>query len=415
MKLNEVLKELTTSQTWSVPWFLQSQPFPTALKQLKSILSVMGGPGSGNYGHKGQGTGEVGGSGHAAPTGDGLGSGDAPGSVFRSRSRESYMDHKDNHGKLIPDRIRLHYQVRDALLRTATPVDKPSFVVFGGGTASGKSYLQKSGLLKDILPENSVKLDSDKIKEHIPEYRKLIEEGDKGAAAYVHEESSMIASATREMAFKESKNVILDGTGDSELSRLAAKVESARSKGYEVNAVYVTVPIEVALERSDKRSKDPNSESYGRVVPEATTKSIHAAVSAIFPEASKLFDNVRLYDTNVQKGETPRLIASGTRGSPLKIHDQVAYNAFLAKAHGSKHYKSHKTLAADHLTVEDINRIQMAAIQGKPCPPEFLELGMPIWKETKTALVNIPKGQYIGIPFEVPDPNYKAELYPEGF
>jgi predicted ABC-type ATPase len=152
--------------------------------------------------------------------------------------------------------------------------------------------------------------------------------GDPGAAAYVHEESSQIAGEARAAAEQAGIDYVNDGTGDSSYEKMAGKVQAAEDAGYTASARYVTVDTQTAIDRAAARA-----ETTGRMVPVPVIREIHSSVSDVFGKAvgSGLFNGkVELYDNN---GSSPRLIASGSGGS-LTVHDQAAYDSFLAKGKG---------------------------------------------------------------------------------
>lgn len=394
MELKDVMAELKSGKNgWGIPWWVTNSP-----------LSVLGGEGSGNFGHKGR-PGETGGS---AP-GNGAGGGAQPKQEAPKKAvigsgythYHSYWEHTGADGKLTPSRQKLHQEIINKTLAGATAQKNPRYIMFGGGTASGKSHLMKSGKVSDILPADAVSIDSDKIKGELPEYKQRILEGDKSAAQYVHEESSLIAKAAEREAKERQYTTILDGTGDTSVERIRRKIDEARAKGYSADAVYVTVPLELALARAASREA-----KTGRHVPREIIESIHAKVSQIFPKVASEFDNVRLYDTS---GEEPILIASGTRGKELTIHDKMRYGTFLAKAKVGPH----TNVAEKDLSVEDIGTIMSAAVQGDPCPTEFLPGGQKVWDVTRRDMKTLPKGHFIDIPFEIPDGGAGLDMYGE--
>jgi predicted ABC-type ATPase len=196
----------------------------------------------------------------------------------------------------------------------------------GGGPASGKSSLPAD-------ESGAAVINPDDIKAQLPEYQAMTAAGDPGAAAYVHEESSQIAGEARAAAEGAGIDYVNDGTGDSSYDKMAGKVQAAEDAGYTANARYVTVDTQTAIDRAESRAANPASSSYGRMVPAPVIREIHSSVSDVFGKAvgSGLFNGkVELYDNN---GSSPRLIASGSGGS-LTVHDQAAYDSFLAKGKG---------------------------------------------------------------------------------
>jgi hypothetical protein len=73
--------------------------------------------------------------------------------------------------------------------------DKPQAFLLGGGTASGKTSVGE-GYLEDFKEEykHMTLIDSDKIKEMLPEFERMKEINPMIAANYVHEESSDIVN-----------------------------------------------------------------------------------------------------------------------------------------------------------------------------------------------------------------------------
>ena len=201
-------------------------------------------------------------------------------------------------GKWSKERSELHDKIVEKYVGGKSPVNSPTAYFMGGGTASGKSSVIRSGMV--TIPENRIEIDPDALKAELPEYQNMIEAGDDSAAAFVHEESSY-------------------------LSKRIAAVSFA---GQKVVATYVTIPTEVAVERAKKRA-----ERSGRAVPDSVIRSIHSAVSDVVPKAVKagLFDELEVYDNNVKQGENPRLIARA-KGKKLDIVDEQLWDEFVGKA-----------------------------------------------------------------------------------
>ena len=149
-----------------------------------------GGPGSGNFGHAGR-PGERGGS---APAGS------APMTdEHRERAkaaikqvvgglsgRHTVLEHLTDDGVLTPEREKLHNDIVEKILTGKTKATtERTFTVLGGGPASGKTTLIRSGAIT-MPPENeSVLVDADGIKKQLPEYIEGVAKGDKGTAAWV--------------------------------------------------------------------------------------------------------------------------------------------------------------------------------------------------------------------------------------
>lgn len=232
-----------------------------------------------------------------------------------------------------PERQAMHREVIADATAAVPRSDEPTLYMMGGGPASGKGTITKSGQVKH--PDKHVRADPDEYKKDVPEYLSGLARGSETAAADAHEESSYLNKQVMAAARGGGQDVVWDGTGDNSIEKLEKAVMPFREAGYKVQADYVTVDTETAVARALAAAKDPKSDRYGRIVPEEHIRGIHASVSQIWPEAVRrgLFDRSDLYDTNT-KGKAIK-IASAV-GSQLTIHDQAAYDRFLAKAKPNK-------------------------------------------------------------------------------
>lgn len=194
----------------------------------------------------------------------------------------------------------------------------------------------------DASPEmhlpHSFTVNPDDIKEQLPEYGDMVKAKDKYAASAVHEESSYLGKLLQELARDLDLNVVIDGTGNSgDPSKFAGKFQQMHDSGYEVSALYVNVPTDVALVRAMTRAA-----GSGRWVPEPEIRTQHRNVSRNFDEVLKLdfVKSLKLFDSDVAPGEPPLLVASGpgSGGAPqnpgglkLEVHDRNAMDRFIAK------------------------------------------------------------------------------------
>ena len=277
--------------------------------------------------------------------GDGGGDKDKPQTItFRgepiSKGRDSLWNHLVPDGKggfqLSPERQALHDKLVKEFLDQAKPaVGTPTAYLLGGGPAAGKSTATNDPALgiPNTDPKNgdvnAVLVNPDKFKEELPEYQKMVDAKDMEAASFAHEESSMLAKELYAAALADgTKNVLLDGTGDSSAQNMLGKIAAAEACGYQTQGIYVTCPTDMAVERAGVRA-----EHSGRAVPEEYIRGVHSTISTIVPQIASSFDSFRLIDTtNAQPGDPATVIAQATKGSDLQVLNQDAYNAFLAKA-----------------------------------------------------------------------------------
>ena len=225
------------------------------------------------------------------------------------------------------ERTKVHAQIiGDAVEGVSTSPD-PTFYLLGGGPAAGKSTVVASGQTS-IPVSNAVLVNADDVKAALPENSRMRESNKDAdyfnAASFTHEESSMVSKEMQRVAQRQQKDIILDGTGDSKIEKLTAKVNEAAQAGYKVKATYVTIPTEEAWNRSRERAVTSN-----RFVPEYVVRETHAEISRVFPRAMErgIFSEVQVYDNS---GATPVLIAEGV-GSNLQILQPQLWTAFLEK------------------------------------------------------------------------------------
>jgi len=268
-------------------------------------------------------------------------------------SIEQWIDPKT--GEFTPERKALHDKIVAEAFEGVPEVENPTVYMMGGGPASGKSVLMNSGNVK--LPAKHVLIDPDEIKKKLPEFKALMDAKDSAAAAFVHEESSMLSK--RIAAEMGKRNAVWDGTGDNSIESLTRKVRLMRANGHRVVANYVTVDTEVALARNIARAKQT-----GRMVPESYVRQTHSNVSRVFSEAIEagLFDEAYLWDTNDYfiydavlkkrvKGTTIRLVAEqqAVGKHRIKVLDTKLWEDFRVKAHvagGRKDLAGQKAMTA---------------------------------------------------------------------
>lgn len=258
-----------------------------------------------------------------------------PKAVGKGTSLKKHIDPKS--GKITNERMQLYNKIVESHFEDIEkPTGKPKLEYMGGGGGSGKSYTLESGYLKDVPKgKKAVKVNADEIKKQIPEYKEMIESGNKKkeelAAWYVHEESSILTRQITATALSRGYNIVIDGTA-SNINRMKSEISRARKKGYEINGHYINTSIENALKANIERSKETK-----RFVPVADLIEAHVKVSANFERISSLFDYVEVVN-NDQKNPL-HTIYEKEYGSPPIIHDQKAYNEFIEKKNYSGEFK----------------------------------------------------------------------------
>jgi hypothetical protein len=268
---------------------------------------------------------------------------------------------------MTPERAQLHdeiveFEMAGKVRRPSS--DKPVFVFMGGGPASGKTTMLKSGditvptrgadgkLKEGADSAHAIEISADEYKAFIPEYEAL-RRGRGGeamrmkAAGIAHEESSMIAKAIQRRAMDSGVDIVLDGLGDSDRGSLIGKVRRAREAGYQVRGLYATIPTEVAVERASARGKPEGvqttvSEGFtitgeGRYVSPLIVRAAHAKVSAVLPSVidEGVFDEVTVVDTKSRPAKIIYRYDSEAKGDAKgTVVDSAGWQAFLDKGEG---------------------------------------------------------------------------------
>lgn len=193
----------------------------------------------------------------------------------------------------------------------------------GGAPANGKSTFLDSRSSK--IPKKILNVNSDLIKEKLPEYELLTGKKDPRAAAFVHEESSALSKRIAAKAIKDGRPMLLDTVGDGSIDSMAKKVSGFRKNGHRISADYVTLDTDLSVKLAEARAR-----KTGREVPLDYVLSMNKEVSRLLPQYVErgFFDELRLWDTNEQG--VAKLIFQHIDGVSTVI-DESLYARFLAK------------------------------------------------------------------------------------
>ncbi len=209
--------------------------------------------------------------------------------------------------------------------------DKKTFTLIAGGPGSGKSTLVKACSVEIASSLNLVRINADEIREQIPEYRRMSKSSHDGqffaAVSFVQREVYMLAETILAVAVTKGKDILFVGfwEWDSAYEIFSEKIGALRDAGYAINAIYLTVPTELAWERNVNRSMGKDR----RYIPKEILFSNHAEISRNYPlaVADGLFDKVSLLDMTKKK---PKLIGTNS-GGVNKSKDIDLYDSILKK------------------------------------------------------------------------------------
>lgn len=226
--------------------------------------------------------------------------------------------HTDESEEYSDQRKELHSEIVNFFIDKIEPSKNKEVdaVLLGGGSNAGKSTL------KNDLPDNMVIIDSDEIKEQIPEYEQYKKEHPLLAAQYVHDESSDIGNQLLQKTINEGFALIYDGTMKN-ADKYQKIIQDLKSKGYFVTLIIVDVPLEIARARNQVRY-----EKTKRMVPESILTETHQAIPSSYLALKDYADEYFLYDT--REGH-PILIAEKNQEDGEIIYKPELLEQFLNK------------------------------------------------------------------------------------
>lgn len=245
--------------------------------------------------------------------------------IMKATNRDTFKHYLDDEGRFIQARHDLQVSIASGPFKGKQPASGQKIVqMLGGAAGNGKSTLLNSGQL--TLPPGAIMVNPDDIKESLPEYKIMLQQKDKAAAAFVHEESSWISKQVRSRGIDEGYNMVIDAVADGGIDKLRENVKDLKRNGHYVKIDYVTLDTDLSLKLVEDRYK-----KTGRYVPEQAVLDMNREIAKIVPAAiqERMFDELNLWDTNING--KPRLILT-QKGGNVTIFDQELYNNFLKKA-----------------------------------------------------------------------------------
>ncbi len=207
-------------------------------------------------------------------------------------------------GNYTPERQAVHRKIlRDIFTKEAMEKYTPKngepavLTILGGRGGSGKGWFTKPGGIIDT--DKTLVIDSDKIKEALPEYQGW-------NAAHLHEEASHIVKLVDKFASKHGMNVTLDGTLKSldSIQDRIAQYHSNKEANYSMVGRYMQTNPDISASRAlDRFSKD--GKFNGRFVPpEVILKNTKNEEN--FDKLSSSFKEWSVYQNN---GASPELVS----------------------------------------------------------------------------------------------------------
>jgi predicted ABC-type ATPase len=292
---------------------------------------------------------------------------------FEGLPTETHQAYKTPDGQYIPERQRLHQEIFTAAMEGKTPVppnQKPVAIVMMGGGASGKSTLVRREFGDKGLLGNFVMINSDDVKEQLPEYDMATKDPNHtatDAAKMVHEESSDVAKKILATATDKNSphNIVFDGTGAS-VEGYKRMIEGLKAKGYHVNLIFADVPNpEDAVQRAMARAH-----GSGRFVPEDVIREAHELIPPNYEKLIPLVDSHAMFALD-ENNKPHRPIMSGSSGRH-DISDPTYLSQFRER--------SQKLEVVNAKRRADREAQKQAEMQGTSPPPIQVAKSMYIWQ-----------------------------------
>jgi predicted ABC-type ATPase len=190
-----------------------------------------------------------------------------------------------------PARQELRREIADKLYGKGAAKKEGKVWLVLGVPASGKSTISDPIMER----EGALLIDSDEAKKLLPEFSNGL------LAGAVHEESSDIATNVMERAIANHDNIVWPLVGKTRTS-IDEKVQKFKEAGYEVNLVYVDLPIEKAIERTKARFRHT-----GRLVPPRYLQSVGLKPKQNYDKikTEEGVDSYEAWNNDVARGELP--------------------------------------------------------------------------------------------------------------
>ena len=225
-----------------------------------------------------------------------------------ARAEKMAQEYMDRYGETYHINTTERQEIRRDIIKKlygdgAKNKNSEAFLIIGL-PASGKSTIAKP----IIKANGALKIDSDDVKEQLPEFSNGL------LARAVHAESSAVAEELFRMAISHGDNIVFLLVGKTE-GTLREKINTLKEAGYKVHLIYLELPLEEAIRRGKIRFKDK-----GRLVPIDYIRSVglHPKRNYDKIKTEKGVDDYAAWSSDVTRGSEPRLLESSSRTDPLR-------------------------------------------------------------------------------------------------
>ncbi|OLO37060.1 hypothetical protein BTR23_14085 [Alkalihalophilus pseudofirmus] len=192
------------------------------------------------------------------------------------------------------EREHLHMQIVKKLTFPCATSNQPIAILIGGGTATGKTKMRKTLIMKEIkkFPDEFCIVDADEIKAEIPEYDMYLKSDKANAASLVHKESTDIRDKALDVLINNKCCFIYEGTMAKKYN-YSVLISKLRNQNYSIEVWISDITVEVAIARAKKREK-----MTGRRVPSSVIRNTHKLVSRTFQSIKSLVDEYYIFNND---------------------------------------------------------------------------------------------------------------------
>lgn len=225
--------------------------------------------------------------------------------IDTSKTTAEQFQHKD--GSWDKERVeKVHKPIIKKYIAQVKSHEHPVVTLMMGAPASGKGSVRRS--IQGTYDFGDVTIDPDDIKmiDLKDDWDTYFKANPERAANNIHAESSYLGKEIQKALINKKANFTLDKTF-CDYESLKDNIDKFTKNGYKVNIIYASLPKEVAHERMLARGK-----RTGRYIPEGIFNNKHDNIVKTFDKLTKEYggklNNIYKYDTNVEKGEKPKLV-----------------------------------------------------------------------------------------------------------
>ncbi|WP_257828189.1 zeta toxin family protein [Burkholderia glumae] len=186
---------------------------------------------------------------------------------------------------------------REALDATRAQ-SSPRAILIGGQPGTGKTVLAR--LATEELRDHggAVLIDADRLREHHPDYARLLRTEPARAADLTHPDAARMAVRLTQSAMDHQRNVVVDGTMRNP-ENLLLLAERLRARGYQLEVRGIAMSADASYARAQLRTeREIAATGVGRVVNRAQHEQAYTGMLETISrlEQAKAVDVVRIYD-----------------------------------------------------------------------------------------------------------------------